>query len=1013
MDKLFEKEYWKSISDFRGESENLLDEFGSEISEEFAPSNMSSISRRKFLALLAASSALISTSCTDYRDKGEIIPYTKRPEGMLPGRPDYYATNLYGYSVLVKTREGRPIAIEGNPEHPISKGKIPANIHAEILGLYNPERLRHPMIKGEKRSWKEVNKTILSKLATAQKSRKKIAVLTNHITAPSFHKLLNRFARDYNADLYSFDQTYSDVKEKSWKDCFDVTDLPAVNFDKAKVIVSLESDFLGVDENAIENSRRFSLGRNIEVPQEFNRLYSIEGNYSITGMSADVRIRLRPDKQYEFAIALLYEIAKRKDKLSLLPIGLKTKIEDRGIAEFCKDNEIEFRLIKQMISDLITAGGKGIVVAGELLPKETHDIVNLINWILGSSQLFDFSYPIICKSDITTGSDFQKLLNDIKSGEIDILINLDCNPVYHLSWGKELLEGNNRLDSMITLSTMPNETTAISDVVLPSNHPLESWGDNCRRSGIYELQQPIIEPIFDTNQIEDIIISWIENRSEILREYSKWIRDYVKDNYFGSQNSLSGFESFWRQSLHDGFIDYSNGKEEVKLKFDTSILINHRFEISSNKNLSLALYPDNFIDSGRCAWNGWLHELPHPVSKITWDNYAAVSQKTAELLGVESEDVIKIEYENRNIEIPILIQPGLADDFIAIELGYGRTDSGLVCQGVGVNAGRLIKSEMLTKPLFLGNIEIVKTQKRAKLVSTQEHHSFAKHIKDLSKTRKIIREIELDSYLKGERIPLKHSDDLESITREIEYKGEKWGMTIDLNKCIGCAVCVAACNVENNIPIVGKDQVAVGREMQWIRIDRYYSGSIDNPIINNQPMLCQHCDNAPCENVCPVNATNHSPDGINQMVYNRCVGTRYCSNNCPYKVRRFNFFNFRDHFKNALMENELTGLMNNPEVTVRSRGVMEKCTFCIQRIMEARSEAIKNGEEVGKADISTACQNACPTDAIQFGNLNNRNSNVHKMNKSDLCYHVLEELHIKPNVGYLAKLRNTPTEDSN
>ena len=431
----------------------------------------------------------------------------------------------------------------------------------------------------------------------------------------------------------------------------------------------------------------------------------------------------------------------------------------------------------------------------------------------------------------------------------------------------------------------------------------------------------------------------------------------------------------------------------------------------NKKGISVLMEQSYFIGDGRYANNGWLQEIPHPISKIVWDNYAAVSPAFAKKYNLELNDVIEIKANNKKLKIAICVQPGIAENLIVVELGYGRNIIGEVGKEVGVNAN-ILRGNLFSDGYLVNNVSIVKTGETYKLASSQEHHAIDdKTTKDLHISRNIIQEGTILQYKKDPKFLDKKKSEVFSITTEKQYTGVKWGMSIDLNKCIGCAVCVSSCNVENNIPVVGKDQCDKGREMHWMRIDRYYSGEPASPILSNQPMLCQHCDNAPCENVCPVNATNHSDEGLNQMTYNRCVGTRYCGNNCPYKVRRFNFFNFRDNFNNAYYDNELTGLMNNPEVTVRSRGVMEKCTFCVQRIMEARQEAIKTNKPLNGSDVITACQQACPSQAIVFGDVNEKDSEISKTRDHQLGYHVLESLNVKPNVTYIAKLRNIQSEE--
>jgi len=428
---------------------------------------------------------------------------------------------------------------------------------------------------------------------------------------------------------------------------------------------------------------------------------------------------------------------------------------------------------------------------------------------------------------------------------------------------------------------------------------------------------------------------------------------------------------------------------------------------------SIVLKNNYSIGDGRFADNGWLQEMPHPVSKITWDNYAAVSFNSAKELNLKNNDLVEIKVGSRKLQIPVFLQPGSADKTFTIELGYGRRKSGIVGTNVGFDASVLqSKTNSLSAYLFVGDIS--KLKGKHELVTAQEHHMFDNELtKDAALKRKVIREGTVAQYLNNPKFLREDSEiELQTVYPFILYPGVKWGMSIDLNKCLGCGDCVVACTSENNIPIVGKDQVAKGREMHWIRIDRYYSGEVDDPNTSLQPMLCQHCDHAPCENVCPVLATTHSPDGLNQMAYNRCVGTRYCSNNCPYKVRRFNYFNFRDHFRDSYQQNDSFNLIYNPEVTVRSRGVMEKCTFCIQRIMDAREEAIRQNKNLKGSDVKTACQEACPTTAIQFGDINDKESEFQKYRNHELGYYVLEELNIKPNVTYIAKLRNTHPEEA-
>jgi molybdopterin-containing oxidoreductase family iron-sulfur binding subunit len=488
------------------------------------------------------------------------------------------------------------------------------------------------------------------------------------------------------------------------------------------------------------------------------------------------------------------------------------------------------------------------------------------------------------------------------------------------------------------------------------------------------------------------------------------INNWGKDIYPSLDSSIE-FKMFWFGALHDGVARINDKPNEIG-SFNYSVAEELGKDTIASAGLVVHLKESYSLRDGRNANNGWLQESPHPVSKITWDNYAAISVTTAKKIGIENNDMIELNLNGKTLSIPAFVQPGLADDFISVETGYGRTVAGSVGSNVGFNTNKLFTSTGGITPWLYADVKVNKLSGSYKLVVAQAIYDFtAKDKKDLPEKRGIIKEGTVDEYLKDNHFLHKDGKHhLESVNPPFPYDKLKWGMSIDLNKCLGCSECFTACNVENNIPIVGKDQVEVGREMHWLRIDRYYSGTPEDPQVNTQPMLCQHCDQAPCENVCPVAATTHSPDGLNQMVYNRCVGTRYCSNNCPYKVRRFNFFNFRSSFKDAFQESPVFALLHNPEVTVRSRGVMEKCTFCVQRIMDAKSDATKDGREIKGSDVKTACQEACVTNAIQFGDINNKEEEFYKYRSHELGYYVLEELNIKPNVTYIAKLRNTHPE---
>lgn len=1011
------KNIWKSVKEYQEDPEVLkakLNEFQEGVTDDFNPNEMNTFSRRKFLAVLASSTAFAATACTNYRDKGEIVPYVERPEEILPGKPTFYAStfahNGQSYGVLVKTREGRPIKIEGNPDDPINRGKIPSIAHASILNLYDPERLQFPKVKDRKTSWKKINLELIDKIK-ANSPAKEISLITSSNTSPTTMKVIEEFKEKFfNVKVYTNQLVNNNNRKKAWKKSFNQDLLPAIKWDKAHVILSLESDFLGKDGNTVEARRLYISGRDVANTNSLNKLYSVEAGMSLTGMNSDIRLRLKPQLQYNFIAALINElimlgsISKEQIDPYVLDIIKKDSLE-----KIAKNNLLDIAKLKELAKELGANKGKSIVHAGDILPVETHLLVNLLNELLQNQNLYNYNDAFVSHDKFSDSSEIKELVDNMNSGNVGIIIHLDSNPVYELpsELGYENALAN--VDTVISLSELPNETTSVSQYVLPLHNFLEAWGDHQVRNSLVTLQQPLISPLFDTQQKETILLNWIHGESEEVDRYHTYLKNTIKESVYNQGDYAASFETFWFSILHDGVVKVTSNKVDY-VTIDQSII--PKKKNNETKGLTLLLHNNYSFGTGQYANNGWLQELPHPISKVTWDNYAAIASATAEQYNISNNDVIKVSVNDKEISLPALIQPGMAENTIVIEMGYGRTNSGEVANEVGFSINTLLSADDLSQYIF-DEVSITKTDEEYELASTQEHHSLDdEFIKDFHRIRQIIQEGTLEEYKSNPNFLKEHKHEIFSITESHEYKDEKWAMSIDLNKCLGCSECITSCNVENNVPIVGKDQVSRGREMQWLRIDRYYSGTPEEPIVSTQPMLCQHCDDAPCENVCPVNATNHSPDGLNQMAYNRCVGTRYCANNCPYKVRRFNFYDFRDNFADSHYDNKLINLVHNPEVTVRSRGVIEKCSFCIQTIMEVRETAIREGREILTDEIKTSCQTACPTEAIVFGDSNNPDSAVKKNREHELSYHVLEELNIKPNVTYLAKIRNTRTEDA-
>ncbi len=1016
--------YWRSFRDLFKDTSLIQanqHEFADGVKDDFEPAQLKGLSRRKFLALVGASAALAGTGCSDYRSKGHIVPYNKMPEDVVVGKANYYASTSTacssGCGVLIKTREGRPIKVDGNPDHPVSRGKTCAKCQASILSLYDPERLKEPLRKSKsgeflKSTWQHIDDEIIE--ALNKNGSKQIAIVAHTLVSPTGKSVLDAFADKYpSTKIYSYELFNEQIRNSAWKKSYGSDQFPLIKWDKAKVILALESDMLGTDGDKVETLRLYSEGRDVEKLKSFNRLYVIEGNMSITGMNADYRMRLRPDAQFELVMSLLNEISNKK--IADVPVD-PDELVKYSIGSFAGKYKLPLKKLNQLVHDLSVNKGAGIVYAGRSLPENVHIAVNLLNDVLGNTALYrndDSKFDVVMHS---SNEEFSKLINEMKSGNVGVLIHYDSNPVYHFPKESGYEEALAKIPVVISMTGSRNESSDSGNYILPINHDFESWGDTRPRTNFYSMQQPVIDPIFNTRQKEAILLTWLKGKPVVYDQevYHKYLQDNWQKNIYPGIKTMLSFTEFWNAALHDGVVKL-NPSSTATGKFISSSLDRLKQKKGAASGYLVVLKESYQAGDGRFLDNGWMLELPHPVSKITWDNYAAISHTTAKALGVESNDNIEITVGKNKLEIPVFVQPGAADNVLAIELGFGRSVVGVVGQKVGFNAIPLISMSETDSPWILNASNVSKTGNSYELISTMEHNMFGDALtKEAAQKRKIIQEGTVAEYGKNPEFIRENNEKVDiSLYNAHTYPGVKWAMAVDLNKCIGCSECVIACNAENNIPIVGKDQVAVSREMEWLRVDRYYSGTIDEPVVSNELMLCQQCDNAPCENVCPVAATTHSPDGLNQMIYNRCVGTRYCSNNCPYKVRRFNFFNFRDHFKDAFQQSNLLGLVYNPEVTVRSRGVMEKCTFCIQRIMEARSDAIREHRPLKGSDVTTACQDACNTNAIKFGDMNDHDSEFYKKYREhELGYYVLEDLNTRPNVTYIAKLRNIETEEA-
>jgi len=1022
-----ESSYWRSFKELHNDPEFIkarTEEFGDE--EEVKPDlgKMSLVTRRRFLALMSASAALAAAGCADYRDKGEVIPYNKKPEEVILGIPDFYASTCTGCNsacgILVKTREGRPIKVDGNDLHPINKGKICTKGQASVMNLYDPGRLREPVFSGARKDhapmpWKDADAKISNELKLA--GSKEIAIVTHTILSPTLKKLFDEFKAAYpSARVYSYEAFDQIPRQNAWMKSYGRKNLPVVQWDKAKVILALESDFLGNEGNQMEQMRLYAKSRDVVNKKEPNRIYAVEGATTLTGLNADYRMRLRTDAIEEFVMCLLNEfVAKKKLSAFANDSNISQGLAAYSLDDFAKKNNLNPKIVKSLVEDINKNQNASFVSAGDKLPESTHIAVNLLNEVIGGAKLYAQDAENVDIMPLSQPDDIKNLVSDMQDGKISMLIHFDVNPVYHFAPDFKYSSAMGKVATVVTLTENINETAAISNFILPINDQLESWGDFKTRTGIYSTQQPMIAPLYNTRQKEAIILTWLTGKEYNEDVYHQYLMSNWEKNIYPAMGAKIDFKQTWLSVLHDGIALIDEKPEAPAAAANLSdAFVTTSGKLKASNDYVLLLQNNGNLGDGRFAHNGWMQELPNPVTKVVWDNYAAISVQTAADLGVNNNDLIDVSFGEAKQTLPVFIQPGVADKVIEVALGYGRKQAGPVGSDVGVNMFALIESTPALTARFNNKIKAAKALGAYELISTAEQHPIDEKplLKDIQYKRHIIQEGTYNEYKKNPNFlnDLREEMNLAPINKPHSYNGYKWGMAIDLNKCTGCGTCITACMSENNIPVVGKDMVKVGRHMMWIRLDRYYTDSPDAPKASFQPMLCQHCDFAPCENVCPVAATTHTTDGLNGMTYNRCVGTRYCSNNCPYKVRRFNYFNWRDHFRDGYYLQDSVSLMENPEVTVRSRGVMEKCTFCLQRIMDERQHAIEQNRDVKGDNVKTACQDACPAYAIEFGDVNDKDSEVYKGRYHELGYHVLEEIKVAPNVTYIAKLRNIEEE---
>ena len=942
------KKYWRSLEDLAA-----TPQFNEWLHREFpdGADEMDGNSRRKFLSLMAASLGLAGlTACR--RPIANVLPLAKSAEEQIPGNPLYYATAMQSggsaIGLIVECHDGRPTKLEGNPKHPGSLGALNAFGQAAILGLYDPDRSAGILNQGKPSNWENFTK------AAAQISGDggNLRILSGRVISPTLlgmkAQLLAKFP---NAKWVEYEPVSNENVLAGTELAFGEPALPHYHFEKADVVVSLDCDFLGLDSETTTPIAAYASRRRVVTGREegMNRLYVVENAYSITGAVADHRLRMRASDIY----ALAAELAK--------PL----KVLDG-----------QSKAVKSLWKDLESHKGKSLVVAGPRQPAIVHALVASINQQLGNAgETVTYSKAAKAASKIT------ELAQELSAGKVQTLVILGGNPAYDAPADTDFANAMKKAAASIHLSYEVNETSAAASWHIPEAHFLETWGDVRHVDGTASIQQPMIDPLFGGKTAAEVV-------AVLAGEKNEKAYDLVK-----AQWKLT--EKQWRAALHEGIVE-AGKPESLKITADWK-RIESAPKPAAAQGTEVVYRASATAYDGRFLNNGWLQETPDPLTKLVWDNAALLSPKTAKAMSVSDGDILAIERNGKKVEAPAMIQPGHADDSISLILGYGRTQVGRVGKGVGYNAYPLRTSDAMS---IATGASVKKTGGTYKLVTTQEHHRM--------EGRPMAREASFEEYKKEPKIiqEMEESPEQYSIYGSWDYsKGNQWGMAIDLNSCIGCNACMVACQAENNIPIVGKEQVSRGREMAWIRLDRYFSGPEEDPEVIHQPMTCQQCEAAPCEPVCPVAATSHSPEGLNDMVYNRCVGTRYCSNNCPFKVRRFNFLAWNHDV------DDFTKNVFNPNVTVRMRGVMEKCTYCVQRIQEVKIQAKADGRrQIKDGEIMTACQQTCPARAITFGNINDPESAVSKIKKQNRNYTMLDELNIKPRTSYLARMRNPNPE---
>jgi len=1023
------KVYWKGIEQLSNHPD-----FVKHANSEFAqpgPEEDLGHSRRDFLKMMGFGMAAASLAACEAPLR-KAIPYVQKPVDVDPSLPSYYAstyTNGGDYcSIVVKTREGRPIKIEGNALSNVTKGGVSAQVEASVLSLYDNSRLRGPKASGKRIEWSDLDNEVISKLSDISGKGGQIRIISNTILSPSTKAVLERFIAKYPTTQHiQYDQNSHYGMLKANEESFGTAMIPSYDFSKAKTIVSIAADFLNCWGSTIENAKQYGRSREVgDDKKDMSRHYHFESIMSMTGANADYRTQIKPSEEGAVAVQL-YNLIASKAGRATVPGG----VEKPNLASAAED--------------LWASRGSALVVAGSN-DKSVQLVVNAINDMLGS-----YGSTILPGNPVNfrQGNDvaMDTFVSDLKRGSISGVIFYNCNPVYDHPRGKEIAESIKNIALSVHTGYKEEETGEVTVYLAPDHHFLEAWNDAEPKKGSFSLAQPAITPIFKSRAAQESLLIWA---GETQTDYFEFVRNNWRTWFY--TNQAFDFQTFWDKCLYDGVYESgAAGQSAVSFGGNVSAAASAITENGKNAGgFELVIFENGSVGNGSQANNPLLQELPEPITKVVWGDYVTISPKDAPNISF-SESITKlgkITVAGKEVSVPVLIQPGQMQGTIGIPLGYGRTKGGKVAEKVGgTNAYPLISFVNGSLSYAASNVtfEIIEDSDY-QIAQTQTHDTYMGR-------KTVVQETTLDKFRDGSfkedhyqpmintwKSP-DHKMDPEklSIWKNHDYHKHHWGMAIDLNTCTGCAACIVACNVENNVALVGREEVINRREMHWLRIDRYYASdapvddwrgmekAADNPEVVFQPMLCQHCNNAPCETVCPVAATTHSTEGINQMTYNRCIGTRYCANNCPYKVRRFNWFKYHDNrqfeVENPAMNSDLGKMVLNPDVTVRSRGVMEKCSFCVQRVQAGKLQAKKERRNVRDGEVVTACAAACSTGAILFGDFNDPESKVAKLLKirpldpdrphindkeadNPRAYSVLEEINTRPNIFYLTKVRN-------